>query len=154
MVALEGAIKIQGADASTVPTEHEHTVTMTGSITDSDAISNDTVSLSTTTPAGAFTTASLASSAPIRGPTLQVVLGHIRPSPSSSLPSPPDDQFPQEPAAPYDGIVSIGAVKETRPSINPATIIVSPLPTPPLTPETPAKSSPANPTHLASPADA
>ena len=41
MVALEGAIKIQGADASTVPTEHEHTVTMTGSITDSDAISNE-----------------------------------------------------------------------------------------------------------------
>ncbi|KAH9165359.1 hypothetical protein EDB89DRAFT_2076909 [Lactarius sanguifluus] len=104
---------------------------------------------STTTPAAAFTTASLASSASIRGPTLQVVLTHIRPPPSFGLPSPPDDQFPQKPAALYDEIapISTTAVKEARPSVNPA-IVVSPLPTPPLTPETPAKPSPENSTHM------
>ena len=122
-----------------------------GMITGSDAISNDTVSLSVL--AGASTAASLASSAPIRGPTLQVVLD----SPQSfSLPSPPDDQFPQEPAVvPYNGIafVSTGAIKGTGPSIKP-TGVVSSLPTPPLTPETPAKFSPADPTHFASLADA
>ncbi|KAI9447458.1 hypothetical protein H4582DRAFT_2051214 [Lactarius indigo] len=144
-VTLEGAIKIRSADTSTVPTENEHIVTTTGTITDSDAISNDMFSLSTTIPAGAFTAASLASTAPIRGPTLQVVLAQDRPLPSFGLPTPPDDQFPQGPAAPYDevALVSTTAVKETRPSIDP-TIVVSPLPTPPLTPETPAKPSPAN----------
>ncbi|KAH9166402.1 hypothetical protein EDB89DRAFT_1910720 [Lactarius sanguifluus] len=148
-VTLEGVIKIQDADASTVP-EHEH-MTTTGNITDSDAISNNVLS---TAPAGAFTAASLASSAPVRGPTLQVVLTHVRPPPSFGLLTPLDDQFPQEPAAPYDEIalVSTTAVKETRPSIDPA-IVVSPLPTPPLTPETPAKPSPAN-SILMSPADA
>ncbi|KAI9451012.1 hypothetical protein BJY52DRAFT_1299959 [Lactarius psammicola] len=144
-VALEGAIKIRGVDASTVLTEHEHTVTMMGTITDSDATSSDTVSLSTAIPSGI----------PIRGPTLQVVLAHIRPPLSHGLPSPPDDRSPQDHVAPYDGIalVSTDVVKETRPSINPA-IVVSPLLTPPLTPETPAKSSPSYPTHLASSVDA
>lgn len=96
-----------------------------GTITGSDAISNDTVSLSVL--AGAFTAASHASSAPIRGPTLQVVLDSLQ---SFSLPSPPDVQSPQEPAAaPYDGIalVSTGAAKETRPTIKP-TSVVSPFP--------------------------
>ncbi|KAH8982636.1 hypothetical protein EDB86DRAFT_326563 [Lactarius hatsudake] len=154
-VTLEGVIKIRSADASAVLTEHEHMVNVTETNTDSDAISNDTLSLSTTTPAGAFTAASLASSAPISGPTLQVVLTHVRPPPSSGLPTPPDDQCPREHAAPYDEIALVSAtvIKETRPSVNPA-IIVSPLPTPPLTPETPAKPSPANSTHAVSPAGA
>jgi hypothetical protein len=107
-----------------------------GMITSSDAVLNDTVSL--------------ASSAPIRGTALQIVL-----DPRSSLPSLPHDQPPQEPAIPYDRIalVSTGAVKETRLLINPATM-VSPLPTPPLTPEIPAKSSPTGPSHFASLGDA
>ncbi|KAH8990993.1 hypothetical protein EDB92DRAFT_1816503 [Lactarius akahatsu] len=154
-VTLEGVIKIWSADASAVLTDHEHMVTVTETNTDSDAISNYTLSLGTTTPAGAFTAASLASSAPIRGPTLQVALAHVRPLPSFGLLTPPDDQFPQEHAAPYNEIalVSTTVVKETRPSVNPV-IIVSPLPTPPLTPETPAKPSPANSTHVVSPAGA
>jgi len=130
----------------TVPTEPEHEVPTMRMITGSVTILNDTVSLSV--PAGVVTTASLASSvaAPIRGPTLQVVLDPPR---SPSLLSPPNHQPLQEPAALYDGIalLSTGAVKETRPLINPATI-VSPLPTPPLTPEIQA-----DPAHLASPVD-
>jgi len=130
-VTLERTIKIRGAVVTTVPKEHEHEDTTMGMIPSSDAISKDTVSQGV--PAGAFTMSSLAPSAPIRGPTLQVVLDR----PQSSLPSPPDEQS-QEPAAPYYGsdLVSTGAAKETKPSINPA-IGNSPLPTPPLTPETP-----------------
>lgn len=138
-VTLEGAIKIQVADASTVPEHgHEHGVTTMGTTRNTDS---DATSVPLSIPA------SLVSSAPFRGPALQVVLDPIRPPQSFSLPTPPDDHSPQEPAAPYDGI------KGTRPSINPA-IVVSPLPTPPLTPEIPEKPSPASPPHLASPADA
>lgn len=108
-----------------------------GMITNSDTVLNATVSL--------------ASSAPIRGSALQIVLD----PPRSSLPSLPDDQPLQEPAIPYDRIalVSTEAVKETRLLINPATM-VSPLPTPPLTPEIPSKSSPTGPSHFASLGDA
>jgi len=148
-ITLEAAIKIQYADVFkfTVPTEPEHEVPTMGMITGSDTVLNGTVSRSI--PAGSVTTASLASNAPIKGPTLQIVLNPPR---TSSLPSPPDEQPPQESAAPYDGIplVPTGVVKETRPSINPPTIVF-PLPTPPLTPETPAKVDSA---HFASPADA
>ena len=120
---------------------------MMGTITDSDSVSNNPVSQSTLTDA---LTTSLTSSAPIRGPTLQVALDPLQPFSHSS----PLDQS-QEPAAPYDGttLASTGAVKETRPSINPE-IVVSPLPTPPLTPETPEESSTADPTHFAYPANA
>lgn len=138
---------MQGAVVSTVPTEREHGVITKGAITDSDAVSNELVPLSI--PANAFTTASLASTAPIRGPTLQVVLD---PPQSFSHSLPPDQS--QEPAAPYDRttLVSTGAFKGTLPSINPA-VVVSPLPTPPLTPETPEEPSTADPTHFAPPAN-
>lgn len=104
-----------------------------GMITNSDTVLNETVSC--------------ASSAPIRGSALQIVL-----DPPPSL---PDDQPLQEPTIPYDRIalVSTEAVKETRLLINPATM-VSPLPTPPLTPEIPSKSSPTGPSHFASLGDA
>ncbi|KAN0137452.1 hypothetical protein V8E53_004897 [Lactarius tabidus] len=146
-VTLEGELKIQGAVVSTVPTEREHGVTAMGAITFSGAVLNDPGSLGI--PTNASTTASITSSAPIRGPTLQVVLD---PPQSFSHSSPPDQ--PQEPAAPSNGttLVPTGAAKETRPSINP-TVVVSPLPTPPLTPETPEESSAADPTHFASPAN-
>jgi hypothetical protein len=135
---------MQGAAVSTVPTEGEHGVTAMGTITDSGAVSNDPGPLSV--PTDAFTTASLAPSAPIRGLTLQVMLD---PPQFFSHSSPPDQ--PQEPVAPYNGttLVLTGAVKETRPSINPA-VVVSPFPTP-LTPETPEQSSTVHPTHFTSP---
>ena len=138
---------MHGSVVSTVPTEREHGVTMMGTITDSDAVSNDPVSQSI--PTDAFTT-SLASSAPIKGSTLQVALDALH---SFSHSSPPDQS--QERAATYDGttLASTGAVKETRPSIN-LEIVASPLPTPPPTPETPEASSTADPTHFASTANA
>ena len=138
---------MHGAVVSTVPIRREHGVTMMGTITDSDAISNDPVSQSISTDA--FTT-SLTSSAPIRGPTLQVALDPLQ---SFSHSSPPDQS--QEPVAPYDRttLAPSGAVKETRPLLNPE-VVVSPLPTPPLTPETPEESSTADATHFASPESA
>jgi len=50
------------------------------------------------------------------------------PPPPFGLLSLPDDRSPEEPAAPYDGIalVSNGAVKETRPSINPSIAVSYP----------------------------
>ncbi|KAI0296107.1 hypothetical protein B0F90DRAFT_1747326 [Multifurca ochricompacta] len=80
---------------------------------------------------------------------LRVVVDHTSPRPSSGLPSPFDNQPSQVTASYMIHPVSRGTIKEEWKSDDVAPAASS-LPTPPLTPESPAKISPARPIFSAS----